>query len=397
MKLLSLTLIFLLVFSCSEDSDNQVYSLPHWKIQETDSLQQLVVAVSNNEKGHLRSELSPIPNEILKPGLPNAIEFGGPELLSSYVKILRKRYGDRLVLLDTGRFIKSASNKEDKNSIVKVYKHLKYDAVLFTEEEVIQFLDENSLLTKNDLPFINSNIIDLRSKKLLTKNVIMDAKILDKDGLKVGIIGVTSYEGRKVLNHDAFKGIYFEKPAVTFLEFKNKLKRKGAEIIVLMANLKTSCKSEMPTKTLNSPRPTWAKIYCEDKKDDLLRFLKRIPRGSLDLLVLSNSDRQLRGYLLDTPVIATPPSAGYLRIVEVFYDKKQKKLVWEKSLLHPKLKLCQNFFRVTSDCHLEARLPGYKDRLEKLRKSALQIKPAMFLGHEVKPDISVKSILPILR
>lgn len=391
-----LILTFILGISCTKIVNNQLYSQPKWE-QNPTNLKQVVIAITNNEDGLLKSESTPLPNEILRPESASSIKFGGPAFLSSYIDILRKRFSNQLVLLDTGRFLKETSNQEEKTSLIRLYKHLNYDALLFTEEEVVHFLDSERKSLDKELPYINSNIINLRSKKNLTKSVIADSKILVKNGVKIGIIGLTSYEGRKVSTHDSFKGIYFEKPAVTFLEYKNKLKKKGAEVIVLMANLKTSCKSKMPPRTLNSPRPTWAKIHCEDKADHLLKFLKRIPRGSLDLLILANSDYQLRGYLFDTPVVSTPPSSGYMRMVEIFFDKNKKELIWDKSLLHPKLKLCQSFFTATSDCHLGAELDGYKDRLQLIQKSALQNSPAKFLGHEVRADISVLNFLPILR
>ncbi|MBK24154.1 MAG: hypothetical protein CME70_09160 [Halobacteriovorax sp.] len=394
---LSLFILVFLVSTCTKKGPSRLYSLPEWKEETSSNYQRLMVAISNNEEGQLRTELAPIPKNIIKPGNPSSIEYGGPSFLSSYVSILRKRFGERLILLDSGRFLKKSVNKEDQNAMLKFYDHLNYDGVLFTEEEVIRFLSNEEELISNKIPFINSNIINLKTKKLLTKGKVTSSKILLKDGLKIGLIGLTSYEGRKVLSHDYFKGIYFEKPAVTFLEYKNYLKKKGADIIILMASLKTECESKLPPKTLNSPRPNWAKIYCKNNKDDLLRFLKRIPRGSLDLLVLTNSDSQLRGYLLDTPVISTPPSSGFLRMVEIFYDKNEKKLIWDKSLLHPKIQLCQNFFKATSDCHINTNFPGYKERARLLKSTALQLMPAIFLGHEVKPDLSVNSFLPIVR
>lgn len=395
-RLLSLFLILNLI-SCTKTGSEQMYSLPHWQAEVNKPFKRLVVAISNNENGKLRSEHAPIPSQILKPGHPSSIEFGGPNVLSSYIEILRKRFGNSVVLLDSGRFLKDSANSEDQTAMLKFYKHLNYDGILFTEEEMIHYLSNKKEVKSSNLPFINSNIISLKTKKLLTKDEIWSSRIIEKNGLKIGLIGLTSYEGRKVSTHDSFKGIYFEKPAVTFLDYKNRLKNKGADVVILMASLSTSCKSQLPPKTLNSPRPNWAKIYCDKNNDDLLRFLKRIPKGSLDLLVLTNSNSQLRGYLQDTPVITTPPSSGFIRLAEIFYNEEEKKLVWERSLLHPKIQLCKNFFRVTSDCYLGENLPNYKKRISKLKKSALQIKPAMFLGHEIKPDLSVNSFLPIAR
>jgi hypothetical protein len=389
--------LLLIIASCTSKKPASLYSMPSWKPDSGSHLTRLVVAISNNEQGKLNSEKAPIPKQILSPGSDHSIEYGGPRVLSSYVSILRKRFKKNLVLLDSGRFIKSSSNREDRESLRKLYAHLNYDGILFSEEEVIQFLDDAKDFNREKLPYINSNIIDLKTKKLLTRNVEMDSRLITKGGIKIGIIGITSYDGKKIKANDHFKGLYFEKPAVTFLEYKNKLKSRGADIIILMANFKTSCESKMPPRTLNSPRPSWAKIYCQDKKDDLLRFLKRIPRGSLDLLILANSSRQLRGFLIDTPVITTPPSAGFLSMVEMFFDKKQKEMVWDKSLLHPKIQLCEKFFKVTSDCSVTREVPGYRERLKRLKKSSLSIEPAIFLGHEVKPDLSVNSFLPILK
>lgn len=397
MKVLGCFLILICLSACTNKKPDPLYSIPTWSPDTGNKLSHFVVAISNNEHGKLASVKTPIPEQILIAGAEHSIEYGGPRVLSGYIDILRKRFKNNLVLLDSGRFIKSGSNSEDTDSLRALYAHLNYDGILFSEEEVIKFIENAKEFNPVKLPYINSNIIDLKTKRLLTKNVELDSRLITKGDLKIGIIGITSYDGKKIKANDHFKGLYFEKPAVTFLEFKNKLKRKGAEVIILMANFKTNCESKMPPRTLNSPRPSWAKIYCQDKKDDLLRFLKRIPRGSLDLLVLANNTKQLRGFLIDTPVITTPPSSGFLSMVEMFYDKKLKKLVWDKSLLHPKVQLCESFFKVTSDCSLTNEVPGYKERLIRLKKSSLQIKPATFLGIEVKPDLSVNSFLPILK
>ncbi len=132
---------------------------------------EIVIVYTNNTYGFLQP--------CTCPGAP----FGGLNRRQTVLKAIKSRTKDFL-LVDAGDLF-SHSNEVEKNELVlSIYNYMKYDAINLGLNEVQTGI--NYLRTKSHFPFVASNITPVHDKKA----PYTDSFIIEKKGVKVGILGI---------------------------------------------------------------------------------------------------------------------------------------------------------------------------------------------------------------
>ncbi|MBT3586017.1 MAG: hypothetical protein HN509_14015 [Halobacteriovoraceae bacterium] len=378
----------------------QIYSHPAWKGEDEDHYLKKVVLVSTHFfQGNLNPKKEEFPDQFVKLHGDDKrfkfpkLEVGGAAVLSSYLRIFQKRYPKQSILLDTGNIF---DHFDDSNSekTLRFYEKIKFDGVLYTHRDLTTYLKN----TKNNeasfkVPFLNSNIIDLKTGEPFADQNHAPYKLIKVSGLKVGIIAVTSLETLNSEKRKNLSGVYFEDPILSFLKAKKALARKGAQLIFLMAHLNSHCKAPYPKESKTFASRANYQLSCGGKSDELMTLIRRLPPHSVDAIVLSKGTLG-SGYIGDLPVIQGPGKGQYISRVDFYYDIGEAKLIREKTLVHPPVKVCHSFFLPTQDCYLGDRNSPVKiNRWDMLKESSFQVMPAKFLGHEVSAQPDIQSLL----
>ena len=390
---IALTITFILLSSSWQKERLQIFSRPSGGIsRQLASLDQDLVPLlifSNHglKKGlYPKRELAP-PNA--PPGFPQTLKVGGVEILSHYLQLIKSQFEDNVLILDAGD---TFSTNEDAHKLelkLKVMEQLPFDAVLFSGEDYLsQALSQRQ--TGDLIPFLNSNILDLRTGRPIRQRNLLSSRIVERAGLKIGLIGLIDIQSLSQKQQKQLNGVYFQDLVAAFLKLKKDLHSRGAQVLILLGHIPGQCQSRplFESKRGNHIPP----LQCPPR-DPLKQFVERLPANSLDLIILSGG-RPFSGRIGELLILNGPSDGHYLGQASLFYHRGQKRIVFERGQLHPLIKTCHQFFASTLDCYIQRHnSERYKGRQKIMRASAYSLVPARFLGLEIRPDSSISAIL----
>ena len=386
-----LSLIFFFSTSCSlSDLSRKIYGVQEGSGDDNlpiNGSEKKVIVVAT---GNLEGNLLPVEEKISwHPKQKNKfLKVGGAAIFSSYVKILREKFQDQVVLLDGGNLFFDGSDFNEAQKVIDFYSHLQYDGIIFSEKELFS-LNENSenhkYLEKKKIPLINSNIINLKKWSLLNKGGLLPWRLVTVNDVSIGIMGVTGFDALSFKPHSQLKGYYFEDPAYSIIKTRSTLVKKGAEVIVLITHLKSNCHYKDPQKSQMIKRYPEFKLHCPNAKDPLSTLLEKIPPNFLDAIIVGNTD-SIDGFIGNIPILQNKGNGEYFSRLELFYDKENKRVISEKTFIYPPTKLCLHFFADTNDCLRKG--PGFFTRVFRGRKER-ELVPARFLGVQITKDLEV--------
>ena len=160
----------------------------------------------------------------------------GLPILSAYLKRLSKVYGGRMVLVNMGPLFE---DQKKALELLKAYDHLAYDGMGLYPEEGL-----NSSTRGERRTAINSNIIDMKTGAPLRGPGIVPYKILERGGIKIGLISVFSPEALSRGLASNRPELYIQDPVASVVKFKNILREKEkVQAVVLLAHLGTDRKA----------------------------------------------------------------------------------------------------------------------------------------------------------
>lgn len=135
--------------------------------------------------------------------------------VSSYVKRQRGKYGDNLILLENGDLLQGQPTNyywnfiqtKDENIAASVINYMGYDAQNFGNHDVETGHDVYEKWIKEvRCPVLGANIIDEISGKPWAAPYI----VLEREGIRIGIIGMITPAIPHWLSHDIWEGLRFE-------------------------------------------------------------------------------------------------------------------------------------------------------------------------------------------
>ncbi len=374
----SCTMIYRMSDNQTSKGHYRLYTYPE-KLPKSDKDKQkntrrIVIAATNNLEGQLAPVSFSIPNRYQE---NRQLKIGGVSSLKSYLDILRANYKDQVLYVDSGSFLGSDKNHQET---IFLLNYLDLDVAGLGQNELLintttykNYIQK--LFSKAQFDLISSNIFDLKEVKDINWKNIKQHSIKKVNDIEVGFISIATTEIAKEFNDDRVASIYIQKPITRILEQARVLRRKGADIIVLLANNGIDCTSEeanyyrLPALKVNfNPSST---RFC-DKKSELYKTLEMLPPNSIDLVIGGGHKSKLANYINGIPVIQTPGVGQYISWVEIYFDNKLKTVLPKKTQMYQPVQTCHQFLEKTQDCYV----------LEDI--SNKEVIPAKFLGKEVK-------------
>ncbi len=313
-----------------------------------------------------------------------SFDVGGLAALKSYLSIFKNRFPRQFLLLDTGQRLNANKSLEEKTSILKKISTLNYDSVMISKIELKSSLENNDEyfdLKKTGLPYISSNIIDLKKNSPLALEGQLPYQIFTRNNITIGVFGVFS---RHIFKTDTLKKslhLMVEDQVATSLRIFNIFKKKNVSFTILLTDYPTSCHSTHPTGAKSFRKNSKTLINCPKKDDPLYQLLNRLPpkignEPGIDL-ILSGGQHFSTGLYKKTMVVQTPGQGSYLSIAHLAFDPAYKTFLPKESRIDPPTKLCHQFFKGTMDCFIHA------ENSMKKRSHYFLLVPPIFLGKEV--------------
>ena len=157
--------------------------------------------------------------------------------ISAIVKDEKKRYKDKdgVLLLDGGDFIggQTYATLTQGEGVIPVLNQVGYDAMALGNHE-FDFGSEvlKKLIIKSKFPYLSAN-----TRSLDGSIEFPDYKIFDKNGVKVGVFGLTTPESTSKAHPAKIKNFVFEDPIVNAKKTVATLKEKNVDLIVALGHL----------------------------------------------------------------------------------------------------------------------------------------------------------------
>jgi 2',3'-cyclic-nucleotide 2'-phosphodiesterase (5'-nucleotidase family) len=309
-------------------------------------------------------------NGQLNPRVEGGINVGGQVLLKSYLNILKEQYPKELITVDAGNFTNTGI---DPSEVVKFYNDINLDVVGLGFNEFNlnhRKLKNPYILTKNlrraKFKALSANLYDLQLSKRLKWKYIKNTHILIVNDIKIGFTSVISQKTAKGFT-DKMNGFYAKDIAQTIVSEATWLRKKGADIIVVLANANGTCNNNtnLPKGKFNFDPSS--DDLC-DKSSEIFKSYKLIPKNLVNIIFLSGSGSKIVNRVHDIPTIQSMGGSEYLSISEFILDKKTKRV--EEVLLHQPVKLCEKFLTKSQDCYFE-------------NEDITKLSPAVFLNNNV--------------
>ena len=215
-------------------------------------------------------------------------------------------------------------------------------------------------------PYIVNNIKDKITKKkneALGKNFetfhLYEIKLENGDIIKIGVIGITLRNGfdKKFYNI----GNKYTWDNITFLPYEEdlekesyKLRKEGANAIILLSHIGLLCNNLSETARINMYNKDKKQSECEKEGNSLLyKFLNTIKPGIFDAIVGGDTHNTIHHWINNIPIMISKGRANYLNIMYLPFKKDSNNkyiLINDEIKIEGPLPSCEKIFSNFNHC-----------------------------------------------
>lgn len=394
-RFLLFVFIFLIVSCEDKETFTKLNSFPEWseeKFNAGTNGQPLYIFMVGGFSETLfpSTELKPsgLPKE-----MPHALKVGGLAIMTTYLNTIKERFPNHSLILGMTGPEETTSDPSREKLIFKSLKQLPLDSLLLTKK--ILPLKSNREGNKenesfHNLPWVNSNILSIQSGEPIESYGNEAYKIIEKGGVKIGLLGISSYSLLNSKERNEISGYYFQDPVTTILKYKDVLKKKGADFIVVLLSTKNSCKRLSNKKYLFFKDLKNTKEFCHDDFE-VKKLLDRLPPLTVDLILTDQEDTSATLYR-NTPIVSLYQPDQFISGVRLSFERDR--INFNESLVLPQVKLCHQMFAGTQDCIFQTGNDDFDSkRFDILEKSAFGLTSSRFLGKEIREDEAILQVI----
>ncbi|MCC7072972.1 MAG: 5'-nucleotidase C-terminal domain-containing protein [Deltaproteobacteria bacterium] len=278
---------------------------------------------------------------------------GRTAALAGYLQVLRKQ--STVVLIDAGDMFQGTleSNPNEGESVVTAYNALGYDAVAIGNHEfdfgpagpraVPHAPDDDprgalkARAQQARFPFLAANIVDQATGKPVTwpntHPAVLVEKKAGKGTIKVGIIGVSSFDTPKTTMASNFVGLKMSPLATAITREAEALRARGARLVLVAAHAGGKCERvDVPTD-----------LSSCDSGEEVFELARALVPGTVDLIAAGHTHNQVAHVVSEIPVVqAWANGQGFSRVdFEVDLGKQAGKGRARLVKVHPPQRMCE--------------------------------------------------------
>ena len=227
--------------------------------------------------------------------------------VSTYVKGLRHKHGDNVILLENGDILQGQPicyyynyvNKTGHNVASDVINYMRYDAQCFGNHDVeVGHEVYDKWISELQCPVLGANIIDTKTDK----PYVQPYKIFNRDGVKVAVIGTLTPAIPSWLSEDLWSGLRFEGIKESMIKWVEYLQQK-----------------EQPDVIVALMHSGWEDGIVTDQyiEDEAKVVAEQVP--GVDIVLLGHDHRARKEYIKNVDgrdVLCLDPSNNALKVAE---------------------------------------------------------------------------------
>ena len=354
-------IIFLLIFlqeaksiDIQENNDNQYEDIinldPGVSLPKYDDENYFYIPIIHTNDIHG----SFYPKKILLPS-SKSYSIGGLEYLGKFISIMSKEWKDRLLYFDAGdQFQGGIEGYISKGKIMMDFfnkMNMKYATIGNHEYDFgIDFM--KSYMSSSQFDWVLDNVKNLTSNNYIFFPNQKKSQIIDIEGYKIGIIGLSTLETSYTTTTDISDLKYEEYERIIKSE-SMRLKEQGANAVLVLAHIGLYCKGDIDDIKLEYKMRDINTKQAECRKtDEAYILLKELNTNIIDAFFAGHKHDVTHNWINGIPVISNDRNAKYAQIIYLSFDKKTKKLVNNKIVIEGPLPICEKIFKDKKICDL---------------------------------------------
>ena len=203
-------------------------------------------------------------------------------------------------------------------------------------------------------PYVVSNIIDLKTTRLIKWKNTYPYIIKEVNGLKVAVIGGLSSLAWKSIRKENIRGLYIRDLSGPLIKYAHAARKEGAQVVVALLHAGGLCGQQLIKKYhLNQYQvnfnPRGEKL-C-NPNHEIFKLVENIPKGTIDAIVSGHSRSKVANFYQGIPIIQSFSDGRFLGRMELVYDLVKQKVDQKKTHIHQPTKICHHFFKASQDCY----------------------------------------------
>jgi len=249
---------------------------------------------------------------------------GGLLALSGYIDILRSEFNNRVLLVDAGDIYHGTlmSNESRGRAMIEGLNTLGFHAAAIGNHEfdfgprlsgdtADIFGTIKDRIGEANFPFLSVNVMDDTTGKLVKWKNVRPSKLVNIEGIRVGIIGASTQSTATTTKRANVVGLNFPSPVAAIIKEAQKLRAQGAELVIIIGHIGTNCGKYTNAEDTSK---------C-DENSELQSILNQLPPKTIDIALGGHTHKLVAHWLKG---VATLQSSS-----------KAKHIVWMKACIGP--------------------------------------------------------------
>ena len=322
-----------------------------------------------------------------------SIRYGGLAVLGAYVEALRAENPGGVVLVDAGDLFQGTltSNLSEGAAVIEGFNVLRYDAAAIgnhefdygpvgpvsaaTQPSMDPFGALKARIAQAKFPLLSTNIYEAADGSRPGWLPGDGTVIIERHGLKVGIIGLTTPQTPTVTLPINVATLKFRPLGSEALAAATRLRERGADVVIATVHAGGRCTDVSHKDDLST---------CDLDTSEVFEMVKSLPAGTLDAVVAGHTHAQIGQVLNGTPIIESFSFGRRMGVVELYVDPATRKVIPGMTQIDPAIELCETWDVERKTCDPKA----LKDRADEVTPV-----PRRFHGTVIKPLEAVTDVL----
>ena len=330
------------------------------------------------------------PNLFESPG-GTTLSTGGATNIYSYVKAMRKEWGDSFIWLDGGdQFQGTMEAMLSDGSIMKdFYNYAKLDAIAIGNHEFDYGIETLKQHIKNEkFPTLCANLYDKKNKKYIWEEGMWENVkpyhifSVENPSIKIGVIGLATAETTLFTATDLSDYIFDNYYDVTKRWADFLRKEKGVDAVILLTHFGPKCPLEPVGKMELGMRNKDTHQEPCDTSEEIMSFLKKVESEELkiDALVGAHVHDVVHHWIHGIPCIESS-GAGYFNILYLPFrinDDESVTLINDEIEIEGPVPVCEKIWDDTRACNYKENEPASNMKDILFHNSVLEVDQGLF-------------------
>ena len=293
------------------------------------------------------------PKKILLPS-GSTYSIGGLEYFGKYVSIMSEEWKDRLLYFDTGDqfqggiegYITQGQIMMDFFNELDVRK-----SVIGNHEFDFGYNFLKNYMNSSEFEWVIDNVQNKTTGKYITFPHQEKSAMIEIEGIKIGIIGLTTVETPTSTITD-LTDLEFDDYAKIIDEESTKLKKDGANAIIVIGHLGVYCNNDLDeVKLAYKLRDKKTEQMPCRETDEAFILLNKLKPGVIDLFLGGHKHDVAHHWINGFPYMSNDINGKYAQIVYLPFNNK-KKLLRDNIIMEGPLPICERLFKNHKLCDL---------------------------------------------